>query len=88
MPLCLILSVALVSLIGPSSTPAAEAGTGSTLEQVLSAPFPSDLVASPAGGAVACEGRDGRLVERTETSRELRRFSEELVAALHSQHAI
>jgi len=29
-----------------------------------------------------------RLVERTETSRELRRFSEELVAALHSQHAI
>jgi REP element-mobilizing transposase RayT len=29
-----------------------------------------------------------RLVERTETSRELRRFSEQLVSALHSQHAI
>jgi hypothetical protein len=29
-----------------------------------------------------------RLVERTGTSRELRRFRDELVAALHSQHAI
>jgi len=35
MPLCLILSVALVSLIGPSSTPAAAAGTGSTLAPLV-----------------------------------------------------
>src|SRR5262249_4394459 len=31
----------------------AQAPTSFTLEQVLSAPFPSDLVAAPAGGAVA-----------------------------------
>jgi dipeptidyl aminopeptidase/acylaminoacyl peptidase len=53
MPLSLILSAALAFLIGPSATPAPAAGTGFTLEQVLSAPFPSDLVASPAGGTVA-----------------------------------
>jgi dipeptidyl aminopeptidase/acylaminoacyl peptidase len=51
MPHLHLLWAALVSLIG--ATPAPSAGTGFTIEQVLSAPFPSDLVASPAGGAVA-----------------------------------
>src|SRR5215475_10081585 len=36
-----------------SSRPAAQQNNGFTLEQVLSSPFPSDLVASPAGERIA-----------------------------------
>ena len=35
------------------SVPARGAGPGFTIEQVLSAPFPSELVAAPTGGAIA-----------------------------------
>jgi dipeptidyl aminopeptidase/acylaminoacyl peptidase len=44
------LLLGLLLLIG---TPASAAAPGFTLEQVMSAPFPSDLSAAPKGGAVA-----------------------------------
>ena len=53
MPHLLLLWTALASLIGPPATPAPASAAGFTIEQVLAAPFPTDLVASPAGGAVA-----------------------------------
>ena len=53
MPHLTLLWAALASLIGPPATPAPASAAGFTIEQVLAAPFPSDLVASPSGGAVA-----------------------------------
>ncbi len=53
MPLAAVGSFALLSLIDPA-VPATDPGRGAfTLEQVMSAPFPSDLTAAPMGGAVA-----------------------------------
>ena len=53
MTLSAVGSFALLSLIGPAA-PAPEPGrTAFTLEQVMGAPFPSDLTAAPTGGAVA-----------------------------------
>ncbi|HEY2944077.1 MAG TPA: prolyl oligopeptidase family serine peptidase, partial [Vicinamibacteria bacterium] len=53
MPLAAVGSFTLLLLIGPA-TPATETGRGAfTLEQVMSAPFPSELTAAPTGGAVA-----------------------------------
>jgi dipeptidyl aminopeptidase/acylaminoacyl peptidase len=43
----------LLALLFLTGTPAPAAETGFTLEQVMSAPFPSDLTAAPKGGAVA-----------------------------------
>ncbi len=45
-------SLALLFLPGPAAT-AAPSSTAFTLEQVLSAPYPSDLTAAPSSGAVA-----------------------------------
>ncbi|HYG61658.1 MAG TPA: prolyl oligopeptidase family serine peptidase [Thermoanaerobaculia bacterium] len=42
-----------LSLVYPAAAPAQEAKGGFTLEQVLSAPFPSDLTAAGTGGQVA-----------------------------------
>ena len=53
MPLAAVGSFTLLLLIGPAA-PATETGRGAfTLEQVMSAPFPSELTAAPTGGAVA-----------------------------------
>ncbi|MEP6769205.1 MAG: prolyl oligopeptidase family serine peptidase [Acidobacteriota bacterium] len=51
-PSRLVAGVALLSVLFASMT-AAAAAVPFTLEQVLSAPFPSELVAAPAGGGVA-----------------------------------
>jgi len=40
-------------LLAPNPPPSAPAGAPFTLEQVLSAPFPTELTAAPAGGGVA-----------------------------------
>jgi hypothetical protein len=53
MPLAAVGSFALLSLMY-AAAPAADAGRRAfTLDQVLSAPFPSDLTAASTGGAVA-----------------------------------
>jgi dipeptidyl aminopeptidase/acylaminoacyl peptidase len=49
----LVKAVAAILLIGASAAGAAPLPHDFTLEQILSAPFPSDLIAAPAGGRVA-----------------------------------
>jgi len=51
--LSLALALAAIGVFAGFAGAAEPAGSAFTLEQVLSAPFPSDLTAAPAGGAVA-----------------------------------
>ena len=53
MPLLAVTSFALLPLAAGAAAPAGAERGAFTLEQVLSAPFPSDLTAAPTGGAVA-----------------------------------
>lgn len=53
MPLSAVLSLAILLLIRIDAVAAEPGRAAFTLEQVLSAPFPTELVAAPAGGAVA-----------------------------------
>jgi hypothetical protein len=53
MPLLAVTSFALLPLAAGAAAAAGAERGAFTLEQVLSAPFPSDLAAAPTGGAVA-----------------------------------